>query len=383
MSKILNNDFKKIGLITWYDNCNYGTCLQAYALQYILQNYHHTDIVKYKAKSRRYSVCDLTNSFWRTQLLWKLFDRIIIEHFFTDSTSYMELKDAKIKEFINSHLSFTEKLYDNDNLHELSDIYDIFVCGSDQIWNPTNFNPHNFLDFVNGKKRISYAPSFGVKEIENKMVRQEIVSLLEKFDYLSVREESGSCIIKKLIGKEVPVCADPTLLLRAENWMKIANESKVKIKEPFVFGLFLGRQKKHIIESQRIAETLNSRFKLLPYQPSQFQYRCDNLPASGPEDFLKCILQSDFVCTDSFHATIFAIIFHKPFVVFSRFNSSSGYSQNSRVENLLNMTGLYNRLDMSEYTPDNLLDISFDEADFNIENLRNKSLKYITESLKD
>ena len=113
----------------------------------------------------------------------------------------LKKRNNKFEKFLNKNIDFTSKIYSYDDLLKLNDMFDCFICGSDQIWNPNNLNGFYFLDFVNDKrKKISYAPSFGVKYIQpSKEIK--IQQWINKFDKISVREEDGANILNNLTQK--------------------------------------------------------------------------------------------------------------------------------------------------------------------------------------
>ena len=274
-----------------------------------------------------------------------------------------------------------------DNLNEIWEYvnreYDAVVCGSDQIWNPTRYDKRFFLDFVVDEiPKIAYAPSFGVSKIANKAISNEISKLLLRFDFLSVRERAGQQIVSELIQKEAPVCLDPTLLQGKDFWNRLADESKNALPEKYAYCYLLGRNKRHFNTSKAISNTLGLKLLQLPYHISDYMNECEFVPPSGPADFLSAIRKSEFVCTDSFHGAIFAILFEKPFVVFKRFNSANSSSQNSRIETLLEVAGFEKRLELGSFSSEKeLMDIRFGRCRERLEIVRNESVDYLKNAL--
>lgn len=355
---------KKIALMTWYDNENYGTALQAYALQDTISEYAECEIIPYKSKHPGYGLKDIINPVLRKNLCWKVYERTILKFFEGKYLLPEKERYVLMQDYFCKKLKFVVLDSEQDLLNKVNQEYDAVVCGSDQIWNPTRYDSHFFLDYVKDEiLKIAYAPSFGVSEFQNNEVKKEISEQLTRFDYLSVRENAGQKIIWELLNKKVPVCLDPTLLKEKEFWLKLAEESKIEVPDKYVYCYLLGRNKKHLKSAKTISKTLGIRLVQQPYNIVDYMNGVDLVPPSGPADFLKAIKNSEFVCTDSFHGAIFAIIFEKPFVVFKRFNCSNKASQNSRVETLLQTVGMEDRLKLSANSSmKELLDISFEDC---------------------
>ena len=370
--------------MTWYDKDNYGTTLQAYSLQNILSKYGECEIIAYKSKHPGYGFKDIIDPFLRNILFWKIYERTILK-LYKKKYEFLERKrKEKMQSFFHRKLRITNKTFDDNSLQSVNGRYHIVVCGSDQIWNPTRWNKHYFLDFINeNTPKISYAPSFGVTSLLNKKIKKEVQVLLNRFDFLSVREITGQKIIEKLIGKKIPICLDPTLLQDLSFWNDLSKESDIDLPNEYVFCYLLGRNKKHLKESQKIANTLNLPLIQQAYNISDYLGKINLIPPSGPEDFLKAIKNSKFVCTDSYHGLIFAIIFKKPFIVFKRFNTRNISSQNSRVETLLNIIGLKERLRLTgNSSKKELEEVSFIKCEKKLEKMKEKSMEYLKSAIE-
>lgn len=375
---------KKIALLTWYDNENYGTALQAYALEKSIGQFAPCEIIQYRTKFPGYNINHFTDPVLRKNLIYKVYDRTVMKFYKKYYENEESKRRLKMEEYFKRYLVFHPGKFDSENLKILNNEFEIFVCGSDQIWNPISFDPMFFLSFVDDKnKKIAYAPSFGVSSIREKGKKHIMSKLLNRFDAISVREVMGKKIVKDIIGDKCEVCLDPTLLLEKDEWEKIANDSTADLPEEYIFTYLLGRGKKNLKKAKRISKTLGKKLLVQPYYLPDYVNGEKKMDPSGPEDFLKAIRDSSFVCTDSFHGAIFAIIFKKPFVLFSRFNSKNKSSQNSRVESLMELVGLKERLDFKELdSKSSLLKISFDMSDELLKKERKKSLEYLCNAIK-
>ena len=217
--------------------------------------------------------------------------------------------------------------------------YPLVLLGSDQLWHPMNLKKDFFtLSFVpDNVKKVTYAASFGVSDIE-KNKRSAYKTFLNRFDYISCREKSGAQIVRDLTGKVAPVVCDPSLLMTAEDWTPMLSD-RVKPEGKYIFCYFLGNNPQQRGFVKMLKAKLNCQIVALPhiveYVDSDEGY-ADLLPYNvGPAEFMYLIKNAEFVCTDSFHASVFSLQFHKQFLVFDRFENGKGHSTTSRIDTLL------------------------------------------------
>ncbi len=295
-------------------------------------------------------------------------------------------RDAAFDRFINANLTFTEALPPK-RLAELSDCFDAFVCGSDQIWSPRCFDPRYYLDFVaQPQKKVAYAPSFGCERIDDDDKAQRIVALLREFGSIAVREESGADIVEKLTGKRPLVVLDPTLLLDADAWSELAYPYPIGEK-PYCLFYFLGSDKGNMKAARLIAESADLRVLEVPVFQNR-QGRPGALgPDVGPAEFVSLVKGSSLVCTDSFHGMVFSALFERPFVPFERFDPRDPASQNTRVYNFLSMTGLegilLSRARLASWQEFANPQIDYETVGKRIEARREESLSYLRDALDD
>ncbi|HRU99601.1 MAG TPA: polysaccharide pyruvyl transferase family protein, partial [Ruminococcus sp.] len=245
-----------IGIITWFQYYNYGTSLQLVALSKTIESICcQPNVLKYYAKERPVVVQNSAIN----EVLLKLNSKLI-NPIYTN-----EEKDKKFLDFYQSYLSFTESVSLMSDLQKLNDRFDAFVCGSDQIWAPSCFDPHFFLDFVfDDNKKIAYAPSVGLPTIEDKHIRSQIKHLTKRIRFLSTREESGSKIISELCGRNVQTVLDPTLLLNAEQWQPFCKDVSINEKKPYLLVYMLGKNEWQWKVIYKIAGVLNLAVKVIP-----------------------------------------------------------------------------------------------------------------------
>lgn len=354
---------KKIANITWITYPNFGTFLQAYALQQYIISLGYEDAILDDSH-----IID-THIDWKYRVkkwIWSL--------------------DGTYRKYSNS-LKTAQKLYDSfkrehiliesnsTDIHYLNETYDCFVCGSDQIWNPFSLsNPKSaffYADFT-PKKKIAYAPSIGVSSIPSEF-EDRFRILIKGFSFLSAREKQGQYIMQKLSGQCVANVVDPTLLLNENQWSKLLVNNKIATGGKYVLGYFLTPNSIYIEAAKAYAHRYGYRFKMF-YTDKTYSSVADELITAGPIEFLQAIHDAEYLFTDSFHGSIFASIFRVQFVTFKRFKNTIT-SQNSRVENLLKMMDVEERL-LSE---ENVADIDkLKEIDF--EQVWSQITPYITES---
>lgn len=213
----------------------------------------------------------------------------------------------------------------------LADEYDTFVVGSDQVWNPGyRFgNPTDFLRFARPEQRVAYAASFGVAELPERYV-SHYREMLTGFASVSVRERSGARLVDDLVGRRVDVTLDPTMLVPVEVWHRLADRAEGCPSEPFLGTYILwnsDRDTRRGIRSLARSRGWRARELMAPgfHHPDFY----------GVENFLRTIRDAEAVVTDSFHATLFAVLFGTPVRVLSR-----GPGQDDRVESLLEIFGV-------------------------------------------
>ncbi len=230
--------------------------------------------------------------------------------------------------------------------------FENFIVGSDQVWNPNFIDNTYFFDFVDdSKNKISYAPSFAVKKIdeENKL---RIKPLINRFNTISVREKNGVDILSELTEKNIDITLDPTFLLSKKEWLELINKDEVKenVEEKYILCYFLGEKQFYWDYVRKIVEKTKYKVKVIPMTRKSYLKKYDIEVATGPIEFLSLINNAKIICTDSFHGMVFSLIFNKNFSALSRFDSKDSKSQNSRIESLLNMLDLKENMIYEDYS---------------------------------
>jgi len=366
----------KVAIVTLNGNFNFGNRLQNFALQRSIEG------LGYEVDTLLFSG-NLNYEAKKKSKLEKLMDWNTIKDIPNKLINYnerklmKELHNKRVEEFKGFTKQYISELDIPLNNAEkfIEEKYSCVVVGSDQVWNPsyTNASDKYFLNFVSESKRVAYAPSFGVSMLP-KSFESKYKKNLNQFSHLSVREEKGAEIINKLLGVEVPVLVDPTMLLSRDEWVSI--ETKVE-----------GIEEKKYLLTYYLGEIPHERMVWLSKIASQKSLEIINLGdkknrelyISEPGEFISYLRNCSLFCTDSFHGCVFAILFSKPFVAFNRMDRDP--IMNSRIETLLGKFDLKPRYFDSSFNEDSLFDVSFEHVANILEQEKNRSLKYLSNAL--
>lgn len=371
----------KVAILTINDYENYGNRLQNYAAQEVL-------------KSLGFSVETIINNsnqvnFNKTKFSEKLnklkkMDLKEVVSRFNGKISQRVYKENKIKrvrvfkEFTSTFIQETNFSINERNIpNNLADMYDYFITGSDQVWNPTinHRSSLDFLTFAPKNKRIAYSPSFGVAEIPTTKVDM-YKSWISGMDSLSVREAAGAEIIKNLTGRVAPVLVDPTLMLTKDKWLSVAKKADNKPTKKYLLTYFLGSISK---ENKAMMEDLANRNNLEIINLAKINEA--KTYATGPSEFVDYINSAAVMCTDSFHGSVFSIILETPFIVFERGGSLP--SMNSRIDTLLGTFKLESRLSRNMFSnEEEIFNIDYSHTHEILDKERNKAFEYLKGALK-
>lgn len=369
--KNYKNKEKKVGIITWHYYPNYGSVLQAYALQETIRNLgYNIEVInyrnpKYGVNNEKFNLIKACLTEMQTLLPNQLRSR----------WNYPFLT------FRKKYLNETSPLYDNKELKNIGKKYETIICGSDQIWAPNVYNPIYMLEFATDKTRkVSYAASIGLNDIPEDLV-QQYKQLLSRFYKISVREENGRQLLERRCGITSKVVIDPTLLLTATEWKKI--EKKVYgISIPFVFCYFLNGNHNYKEKVVQFAGRRHMQIIGISAKEEDKEWLTQYLKNVGPEEFLWLIDHCEYVFTDSYHGTLFSILFHKKFITFERFENTDILCQNSRIKQLSQMFNLQKVITpVKEYDLEEPSEINFKEIDYQLMDYKKKSLEYLIGAL--
>lgn len=340
----------KIALLTWTYS-NYGTQLQAYSMcTYLKKLGHEVEFVNYltsKEDVLRYGTHNISYQFKR--VLRKLKQIKTDRRMNTVVLKYkadIDAKEQKFKEFMSTYLPLTRK-YSKNELAEISDCYDLYIVGSDQVWSPKYLDGSFFLDFVSDKEKVAaYAPSFGVNHIDDE-IKGLVSEWLKNFKFLSVREINGQQIVQELIGKTAQVVLDPTFLFDQIEWCTHL-ESKKQQTDKYILCYFLSENRYYWKVVNKVATELGYKVIIIPNTPDDFECEYDKKIAVSPFEFVKLIKDASYVITDSFHGTAFSINLGVDFITLARFSEKSVDSENSRIKSILQLLDMTDRFVTSD-----------------------------------
>ena len=383
---------KKVGLVTCYFKSNYGSLLQAYATQKFLDSLkienETIDVDKnidFKKGKRKYYMSQIFNfTFIKSKLgMIKLkLDKKINK----ELGKNISIREKKFKEFRNQ-FRLTKELNTYAELKQYCKKFDNVLVGSDQLWLPVNVvSDYYTLNWVPDEiNKISFSTSFGVSSIPEKY-EELYKKFLNRINYLSTREESGKKIIKDLTGRDAKIVCDPTLLFNKEEWMDI-QEKEAIIKEKYILCYFLGNSIEYRKFAERLKEKTGYKIISINHCDEYVKYSdvfADETPYDiGPAEFLNLIRNAEYVCTDSFHGTVFSLINNVNFFVFRRYNKKSKISTNSRLDSLLGIVNLKERLLEGNEDIDKTIEMNIDFSNVNkkLEEFRSDSKEFLEKAL--
>lgn len=381
-----------IGLCIKYFNRNYGGMLQAYATVKMLEELgiEYKIIRYYRGKSLKTLVYDLPrlfNKVWQVEkfeLVQKKIQKILHPSFGKNDGIRALAFDRFAKEAFEEHVSYYFGL---KQLKENVRKYQMVVSGSDQLWSPSGLgsNFYNLMFVPDDIRKVSLASSFGVSSIPSYQIKRT-KEYLNRMDAISMREMRGAKIVYELTGRNVPVVADPVFMFDKNEWLKLIPSNR-KVSEKYIFVYFLGKTPEH----RRIANIISKKkgYKIVTIRHAdQYVSEDENFGDISPYDvdpgdFLNYLREADFVCTDSFHASVFSVIYEKPFIVFDRFAPNSIGSKNSRIDSLCSLLSLENCRYHEDFNLDEILTREWDysEANKKLKELKELTLTYIQSSM--
>lgn len=308
----------KIAILTYTNTRNFGAQLQAYALcKYLKNQNHECNVINYSAdRDSCYKII-------------KKYLKDLVKNMYINTKLYNKFKEE---------YNITKKKYNSKNLFEINNSYDIYISGSDQVWNRniTKVTTNYLLSFTD-KKKISYAASFGSKNIDDNL-KDIYIEWLKKFDSISVREKSGSEIIMNLINRDSYIVVDPTLLFKKEDWKNMFNISENH--EKYVLLYMLEYSKELVDEARKLSKKRKERLRIIVGSPKVLLYS-EIEKNMSPKKFVELFYNARCILTNSYHGMLFSINFEKEFYIRLM---EKNYKANERILDILNELNLNNRV---------------------------------------
>lgn len=391
----MTNIKNKVGCVIAYTpgHNNYGTSLQGYAmLKKIQQLGYQSEVINYKKcltlSQKLHFIINAIRSGEAKTLYARLVNKRILQKY-PQYAEGIKLRTEAVNKYKEKKLiPLFHEYVGYDALHEGSKNYSAVIVGSDQVWTPMSL-PNKFFNLLfvdDSVPKIAYASSFGVSEIPQ-FQKKATGEYLDRFTYIGVREQRGKEIVDSLSHQTAQVVADPTLLLSREEWEAEISDSPINETEPYIFCYFLGTNQK----ARKAVNELKAKtgLKIITirhmdeYVPEDEKFGDEAPYYVDPNDFVKYISKATYVCTDSFHCSVFSIIFHRQFMTFYRFANTSKTGRNSRIDSLFNVLGInkkhiYNGEDIQKNINE---PINWQEVDRNLSQLRNESIEFLNKAL--
>lgn len=376
---------RKLCVVTWRCSPNYGTALQAFALEHKLQQ-------------MGFEVCILSSIprkfVWRKILISKL-ERIGVMPWLRGikricfcrkgGGGLASVRQQKLESWVN-RVHNGVSIVSHGDLRRLIRKTDCFVSGSDQIWNSyACFNPTMFLDFAGDKRRIAYASSIGTDTI-NPRYAECIKEWLSKYSAIGVREQAAVRALRDLLRRDdIVQVLDPTFLLDEAEWTRLSEDSRIAgVTGPFVLCYMIGRSARYPEQVTELVGRIGPGRQVIVVSsmenPDFAVAGARVIRDADPFEFVWLIRHAELVCTDSFHATALAVNFGRPLVEFLRFQDGDVNSQNSRIHELLHDYGLSERLYPAHAAGD-LLACDYALAHERLANERRRSIAYLEAAL--
>jgi len=379
----MKTEKKKIGILTQPLRQNYGGALQNYALQTVLKREGFNPYTIYR--HRFLSKTLIIGSFLKRWILKYIFRKnVIVRIHPTDKETGIIFHN--IKRFIRENIVVTEKF--DKKKFDITKKYDFntYIVGSDQVWRP-KYSPclnNYFLDFLDGNnsvKKIVYAASFGVDEWEFSPEQTIKCSALAKqFNSISVREDSAVKLCKDYLDVSAIQVLDPSMLLKKEDYIDLIKRNNIPERENILFSFILDKSDEKNSLLQKVLQESNLRH-ISGMPPNLFHLKESKKDLSDciyltVEEWIAGFRDAKFVITDSFHGTVFSILFNKPFVVFA--NKGRG---KTRFTSLLKIFNLEERIITSSDFDNKLFHLDYSEINKIVEKEREKSINYLFEAL--
>ncbi len=393
-----------IGIVSFVYGTNYGCILQRHALQTILRHRFNgveslAFPIPYMGKKSSDSRCNhfFSSRFPTTLKKVTMFIPRRLFYFYFEKPQIKQ-RENKFAEFERRFLVNTRRLNFYDDVQKEGERFDVLVAGSDQIWNTTWYGGEVFfqyymLDFVPCEKKISYAASIGLSQIPDEYV-PKFQRYLSDFTWLSVRENEGAKELERILNRPVDVVLDPTMLLSLEEWDVISNRYPTnEIQEsPYILCYALGNQESVVRKARQIQKYRDVPILYLcttmrEYMSLKLKHsKVKPILNAGPGEFVSLFKNAAYVVTDSFHGSVFSILYHKPFFTMMRDKADPTKSMNSRMTTLFSTFHLESRLfspeDKTPLTSESF-EIDYEAVDKILQERREFSINKLREAIEN
>ena len=349
-------------MITTALSDNYGAALQTYALSQSIENLgHSSEVYNYNDPKRISASMTFKQKIIHT--VWRFF--VVLFTF--------DAKRNRYKKFRKKYLPLTgKKISSPSELKKNCGDYDVYIAGSDQIWNPGFFihDTSYFLDFVPAnRKKISYSSSFGKADFGKSKYYDRCCKALSEFDSISVREKSGINIVKNMCSKDAEWVLDPTLLLNKEEWKKVTSDKADKGKYILCYVMPGDKNVTDAIEKLAVILQKKTGYNIIRLGTKEYEVLkygkngCDI--KAGPDDFVNYFMNAEYVITNSFHGTAFSINFGKKLFIPINGSLQANEALHERIISLLKLVNAENAVVQTDRITDDY-DFSQNELDYDV-----------------
>ena len=317
----------KAGIITFLHNDNFGSSLQAYALQKTMRDLGYECVHLDYQPDRNEKIRNLLASGNNLKLVLEGIRKKQVKA----GQAGAQRKSRAIPAFYEKYMQLSPRCRNRKELKEHSRDCDLLLCGSDQIWNPVWLNEAYFLTFADEKTpRIAYAASLGVIRMPKASKARKIRKWTEGFRAISVREKEGAALLKQMTGKKADVMPDPVCLLSKEEWNEVAG--KASAGAPYMLCYFIGENPEYWRRVRELQDETGLQVLVMPVNADSFSCGYELLDGAGPAEFLAAVRDAACFCTDSFHGLVFGTIFETRTELIRRYREEDPESKNSRVD---------------------------------------------------
>jgi len=405
MERVVKNF--KFGIVTYTSSFNYGCYLQRYALQaFLAKQGFESEFLLYNPPVVPISTLKQIKKSLKTRQFKSLFGKLFakLEKKIAKSLNATfdrgRKRNVAFYRFSDSFLKCSDRLSSYEVVCDQNKNYDLFIAGSDQIWNPNNrpsaddvFFRYYMLNFAEQGEKISYAASLGASQIPDAYV-PAFQKYLSDFDWISVREFDGSKELERILERNVDVVLDPVALLDVQDWKKVIDSSKQTSFQTgsYILCYSLKNKREILRKAKQIKKSVDLPLVYLcesAYDQLGIKIEFPNVKTildAGPSEFVSLLQNAAYVVTDSFHASMFAILFHKTFFTMMRDNEDATKSMNSRMATLFSTFRLESRLfspkDKSPLTPESFV-VDYEAVDKILQERREYSINKLREAIEN
>ena len=373
------NNVKKIGLITFHASNNCGSMLQAFALQKVLKDKFgvENELIDFSNQGQK----EMYKPFWKITGI----KSVVKNGLWLTKYGQIRKQMKAYESFSKKYFVLSDRSYETtEELNHLNGKYDKYITGSDQVWNICCMDADDayYLSFVKEGKKYAYAVSFGANNSFVSQAGEHYKKLANSFDAISVREANAQRWIEEAINRTVPMCLDPTMLLKQDEWERYIDVGGAPMVDGSYIFYYCFSISQHVAKFlQETSKRLNMPVYFL--EPKEWALRCcwknsiKLVGQYGPEAFLNLTKYANLIFTTSFHGTAFSTIYHKNFWYID--SGHNDLTKDDRAVSFLSQLGLMERYKTVEYLKEHELNVTPDyaEVDVKLEEMIEQSMQYL------